>query len=58
MENQESAELKKYKEHCKRLGIKLHLEALGTTEFVHPMGRSRAGSSPTSKKPQKDPETR
>jgi hypothetical protein len=54
MANQESEELKRYKEHCKRLGIKFHSEAQGTTEFVHPMGKSKDGSTPTSKEPKKD----
>jgi hypothetical protein len=45
---------KKFIEHCKKLGGKYHGEAAGTTEFVHPMGKSKDGSTPTSKEAKKD----
>jgi hypothetical protein len=54
MAKKESTEQKKFIEHCKKLGIKFHSEAAGTTEFVHPMGKSKDGSTPTSKEPKKD----
>jgi hypothetical protein len=44
---------KKFIEHCKKLGTKYHSEALGTTEFVHPMGRARARFEPYIQKAQK-----
>jgi hypothetical protein len=45
---------KRFIENCKRLGIKYHSEAAGTTEFIHPMGRSSDGSTGTSKEPKED----